>query len=337
MLALNRLPGEGMPAKLVGLRGSLIGQAVALGVETTLGREAGNTLVLADNAVGRRHARILETTGVYVIEDLGSTNGTFVNDERISGAITLKWGDVVRLGDQLLRFEVGVPDAHPKVEVGRGEAAPFAAGRPVENPGLFRTSSMGWNPGCLELNLEGCLRWLIIMLLAIALIVVIILVIGGLAGGAGALGGLGSGAGGPFGGQGGGGGAGGGSQGASGQGGSEQQGRTQEGGPVRIIEVKVDFGRRPSYSTLVPLILVTWQNVGKQPIRQVQGRVTGYDESGREIGKIPNVWVYRGEPVPPGAQHTDTLQEGGIVAVPREGNTLSRAPKTAKVDVIDAR
>src|SRR4051812_40037007 len=129
-----------MPPQLIGLRGSLIGQVVPLGLaDAVLGRDASSTIVVADQTVGRRHAAVRPSAGGYVIEDLGSTNGTFVNDVRISGPTPLKSGDTIRIGEQLLRFEstAGQPKvaAPPRMEVSRGEAG--AAQPPVGHVPLF--------------------------------------------------------------------------------------------------------------------------------------------------------------------------------------------------------
>jgi len=67
--------------------------------EIFLGREASCDIVLSDAEVSRRHARIYLGTSGYVIEDLGSTNGTFVNDQRLSGPHLLQSGELVRLGE----------------------------------------------------------------------------------------------------------------------------------------------------------------------------------------------------------------------------------------------
>jgi len=83
------------------------GTAFDLGpVPLTLGRAEENEVVLpGEGFASARHARV-ETRGdaVWVV-DLGSTNGTLVNDERIEGRRRLREGDVVRIGHTELRFE----------------------------------------------------------------------------------------------------------------------------------------------------------------------------------------------------------------------------------------
>ncbi len=70
--------------------------------QLTIGRDAVNGVAINDAEVSRKHARLSFQGGKYVIEDLGSTNGTFVNGQRLSGPVVLKPGDVVSLGEQIV-------------------------------------------------------------------------------------------------------------------------------------------------------------------------------------------------------------------------------------------
>ncbi|MEA2428825.1 MAG: hypothetical protein QOF37_2453 [Thermoleophilaceae bacterium] len=77
-----------------------------------IGREGTDIVLAADPEVSRRHAAIREHDGGLAIEDLGSTNGTFVNDERIEGVRALSNGDVVRLGNTVWKVRgPAQPDA----------------------------------------------------------------------------------------------------------------------------------------------------------------------------------------------------------------------------------
>lgn len=66
-----------------------------------IGRENANDLVLKDPEMSRRHARITYQGGRYYIEDLGSTNGTFLNDQPVKSQTPLNHGDVIRLGESI--------------------------------------------------------------------------------------------------------------------------------------------------------------------------------------------------------------------------------------------
>ncbi|MDX1948857.1 MAG: diguanylate cyclase [Pirellulaceae bacterium] len=71
--------------------------------ELVLGRDEACDIQLVDDSVSRRHARIESTEEGSVISDLGSTNGTYINDERVSER-KLAPGDRLRLGNQIFRF-----------------------------------------------------------------------------------------------------------------------------------------------------------------------------------------------------------------------------------------
>lgn len=90
---------------LVALGGALAGQRIAiLPSGLTVGREAGNALVIPDPSVSRHHARIALESGTLVVYDLGSTNGVFVNGQRVQQQ-ALRAGDMVRFGNAQFRVE----------------------------------------------------------------------------------------------------------------------------------------------------------------------------------------------------------------------------------------
>jgi hypothetical protein len=68
----------------------------------TLGREAGNDLVVEDPQISRRHARLTRQGNSYLLEDLGSTNGTFVNGSRVTTPVLLANGDLIGLADTVV-------------------------------------------------------------------------------------------------------------------------------------------------------------------------------------------------------------------------------------------
>lgn len=68
----------------------------------TLGRDVNNDLVINDAEVSRNHGRLTSQSGGYLIEDLASTNGTFVNGQRLIGPKLLNPGDVVGLGETIV-------------------------------------------------------------------------------------------------------------------------------------------------------------------------------------------------------------------------------------------
>jgi predicted component of type VI protein secretion system len=79
---------------------------------STIGRDVTNEIVIGDAEVSRQHARLTRTPGGYVLEDLGSTNGTFVNSERLMAPRVLKPGDLVACGENVnLMFDAVAPEA----------------------------------------------------------------------------------------------------------------------------------------------------------------------------------------------------------------------------------
>lgn len=82
--------------------------------EIYIGRDViNNDVVISDSEVSRKHARITLQAGGYLLEDLGSTNGTFVNGQRLMGPHLLRQGELIMLGENVsLTFEPGFdPDA----------------------------------------------------------------------------------------------------------------------------------------------------------------------------------------------------------------------------------
>jgi hypothetical protein len=95
-------------ATLVIREGDGAGGEYPLDGELVLGREQGSAdLVLNDPGVSRRHAAVRAQGGAITVEDLGSSNGTFVNGQRTSGEVVLAEGDEVQLGGTVLTVHGG--------------------------------------------------------------------------------------------------------------------------------------------------------------------------------------------------------------------------------------
>jgi pilus assembly protein CpaF len=75
--------------------------------ELSVGRVQGNDLMLPKGNVSKRHARLLYRDGRFIVADLNSTNGTYVNRRRITQATIVREGDRIYIGDFVLRLEFG--------------------------------------------------------------------------------------------------------------------------------------------------------------------------------------------------------------------------------------
>lgn len=78
--------------------------------EVFIGRDLSNDIVINDPEISRRHSHLVLKNGVYLLEDMGSTNGTSVNGQRLAGLSELHPGDVITLGERVtLAFEAVQP------------------------------------------------------------------------------------------------------------------------------------------------------------------------------------------------------------------------------------
>lgn len=82
-----------------------VGAVIPLDVVTTIGRSASNTVVLEDQFASSEHARLTFRGRAWYLEDLGSTNGTYVQGERIAGPVAIGFGDEFSVGRVRVRLE----------------------------------------------------------------------------------------------------------------------------------------------------------------------------------------------------------------------------------------
>ena len=97
---------RGAPRHLLVIGGSHEGTMVELGATPiTIGRAPENTVVLDDDYVSGRHARLYPHEGAWVVEDLGSTNGTYLGRSRLSAPMAIPPGTAVRIGKTTLELK----------------------------------------------------------------------------------------------------------------------------------------------------------------------------------------------------------------------------------------
>ena len=90
------------PTKVVVLSGPLRGTTLPLGAGIVIGRSSSANLILDDEFTSGRHARIIPDAEGWLLEDLGSTNGTFLGREQISAPTRVHAGQQVRIGQTRL-------------------------------------------------------------------------------------------------------------------------------------------------------------------------------------------------------------------------------------------
>jgi DNA-binding response OmpR family regulator len=118
--------------------GKLTGERRSLDDDTfIIGRGADSDLVIQDRQVSRYHARIRQTPEGYVIEDLGSKNGTHLNGVRIPGPVLLQDGDVIQIALAMEIIFIGVDATVPLSEQ---QATQMGLGRLKMDPQAHRVT-----------------------------------------------------------------------------------------------------------------------------------------------------------------------------------------------------
>ncbi len=117
--------------------------------EISVGRVQGNDLMLAKGNVSKQHARLLFRDGRFVVTDLKSTNGTYVNGRKITQATVVRDGDKIYIGDFVLRLDsASAETAQPQPSF--GETADAPDGAPPPNPFMTPGPPLGSMPGSLS-------------------------------------------------------------------------------------------------------------------------------------------------------------------------------------------
>lgn len=94
------------PTRLVVTEGPLRGTTLPLGASAVLiGRAPSCTLVLDDDYSSSRHARVFPEGDQWLVEDMGSTNGTFLDDQKVTGPVPVRPGAQIRIGQSVLELQ----------------------------------------------------------------------------------------------------------------------------------------------------------------------------------------------------------------------------------------
>ena len=149
--------------RLVVRRGPQPNQAFEVSKDvSTLGRDISNDIVVNDRETSRHHLRLMLSGDTLTIEDLGSTNGTFVNGKRVSGVTPLQNGDMIGLGETVtlalesVRAGGEVPAQAPS---SLGDllppSIPSPPDTPVAEPGIAPDPAFSPSPAPTDYGLQG--------------------------------------------------------------------------------------------------------------------------------------------------------------------------------------
>ena len=144
-----------------------------------IGREDTADITIGDPEMSRRHAKVVFQAGKYVIEDLGSTNGTILNGTKVTDPRTLASGDTIKIGQTVLEYQeqmlptpAPVQQAPAPVAPSGAEippppqpAAPVAPTAPAapEAPPKKKRGCWLWGCGCLALAVIGLILLVVIV------------------------------------------------------------------------------------------------------------------------------------------------------------------------------
>jgi ABC-2 type transport system ATP-binding protein len=114
------------------IQGPDAGQSIELTGSVVIGRDPAADLVLGDDQVSRRHCRITSDGTVGTVEDLGSTNGTYVDDRLVAGSQALRAGARIALGNTVIEYALPLDVTRPRPIISNFEQQTRA--RPIPSP-----------------------------------------------------------------------------------------------------------------------------------------------------------------------------------------------------------
>lgn len=143
--------------------------------ELLIGRDPVCQIGIQDSQVSRKHARLIFRDNGYVLQDLGSTNGSFVNGQRVTGEHPLSVGELVALGENVVLIYEAIYDPNATMVASSGKAAKAAvsaaASAPVPGPVPSYAGQVPMGP---ELEAapkkKGRKIWLIVLVAMVLLI-----------------------------------------------------------------------------------------------------------------------------------------------------------------------
>jgi adenylate cyclase len=116
-------------------------QAIELRTTNSLGRHPNNTIQLLDKIVSKEHCIVEQRDGRFVLRDLGSLNGTYVNGDRVRGERLLKHGDEIALGSTRARYDDGSGAPLPPPSLGPGAVQHTSTAPAARQPPMHASPS----------------------------------------------------------------------------------------------------------------------------------------------------------------------------------------------------
>lgn len=172
--------------RLVMRTGPTVGKVYPLDKnEIFIGRDLANDISINDPEVSRRHARVFLQGNNFVLEDLGSTNGTMVNGQKLMGPYMLRPGELIVLGEQVsLLLEAAIPDVDatiaagqkvPETQIAEPSAMPVEQPQP-EEPVYQEPAYSGQVPAEQEFYAEeeGKKKFPIWLVIVIAIVLIVV-------------------------------------------------------------------------------------------------------------------------------------------------------------------
>jgi hypothetical protein len=95
---------HGPPALRIVAPPELKGRSFEVGAEATIGRAAGCQVTIDDSYASQLHARVFQRDGQIYVEDIGSTNGTYLNRKKVTSPLQVNRGDTARIGKTEMEF-----------------------------------------------------------------------------------------------------------------------------------------------------------------------------------------------------------------------------------------
>ncbi|WP_298147397.1 FHA domain-containing protein [uncultured Acinetobacter sp.] len=142
-----------MTWKLQAISAELAGQEISIDRDMLVGRHQAADIVLQSSEISRKHAAFLRVEDALWLQDLASSNGTFVNDARITEQVLLKDGDIVQFAS--LKFSLLAPVADVAIDSDLAQSVEAAVESPAQHMNDQGMPSLKERDASVELTRDG--------------------------------------------------------------------------------------------------------------------------------------------------------------------------------------